>query len=244
MMISFFSHEPVRSRRRRLRPCLAKHPALWDCAFRWHANCRYDDEQRLRKSPLHGQLQGKQLPPCRSTVGFCPDAVQHDLGLQSKGRSAIVSGERSQAVIAAISGSTEMLPSTAGTMRKASPWERLSTFGIFERYSWKPGIALPGCPATPPSIIWLGGVARLVVLICRSGCRVRTASLDPLRPDWKPHRPVFIWVHFGWLRRGGFHHPHRLAVESSRASTRPHCTQIPQSRTAIGTIAPPAPWPA
>ena len=79
-------------------------------------------------------------------------------------------------MIAAISGSTEMLPSTAGTMRKS-----LTVRATFYIYSRKPGIALPGCPATPPSIIWLGGVVRLVVLICRSRCRVRTAPLDPLR---------------------------------------------------------------
>jgi len=36
---------------------------LWDCAFRWHSSCRYDDEQRRRTSPPHGQLQGEQLPP-------------------------------------------------------------------------------------------------------------------------------------------------------------------------------------
>src|ERR1044072_8945517 len=33
-----------------------------------------------------------------------------------------------------------------------------------------PGIALPGCPAAPPSIIWLCCAARLVVLISLSGC--------------------------------------------------------------------------
>jgi len=104
MMVSFFCAQAGSQPQTPLASVLGKTSSLWDCAFRWHASCRNDDEQRLRKSPLHGQLQGEQLLPCRSTVGFCPDAVQHDLGLQSKGRSAIVSGERSQAVIAAISG--------------------------------------------------------------------------------------------------------------------------------------------
>src|SRR6185437_4096713 len=40
--------------------------ALFDCAFRWHAGCRYDIEQRLRTSPLHGQHRGEQpLPSVR-----------------------------------------------------------------------------------------------------------------------------------------------------------------------------------
>src|SRR2546429_9444083 len=58
-----FAHKRIRSRRRRLHPRLVKVSSLRDCAYRWHASCRYDDEQRLRTSPLHGQLQGEQLFP-------------------------------------------------------------------------------------------------------------------------------------------------------------------------------------
>jgi hypothetical protein len=63
--------------------------SLSDCAFRWHASCRYDSEQRLRTSPLHGQLQGEQLPPCLQTVDCYPGAVQHVLARRHalKGRT-------------------------------------------------------------------------------------------------------------------------------------------------------------
>src|SRR5689334_25445821 len=65
MMVSFVrAHTRVRSTADAAsHPRLAKVPRLRDCAFRWHPRCRYDDEQRLRTSPPHGQLQGDQLPP-------------------------------------------------------------------------------------------------------------------------------------------------------------------------------------
>src|SRR4030095_12764117 len=58
--------------------------SLSDCAFRWHASCRYDDKQKLRTLPLHGQLQGEQLPPCSSTIVCWPAAVQHVLSSSPK----------------------------------------------------------------------------------------------------------------------------------------------------------------
>jgi len=61
-------YKRVRSHRRRLHPRTVNASSLWDCAFRWRSSRRYDDEQRLRTSPLHGQLQGDQLPPSSWTV--------------------------------------------------------------------------------------------------------------------------------------------------------------------------------
>jgi len=62
MMVSFVGQTRSKSQTP-LASALGKASSVGDCAFRWHFSCRYDDEQRRRTSPLHGQLQGEQLPP-------------------------------------------------------------------------------------------------------------------------------------------------------------------------------------
>ena len=60
MKVAFLAHPQMRANAAdAVAPTHDGKRQIMICAVRWHSSCCYDNERRLRKSLLYGQLQGE-----------------------------------------------------------------------------------------------------------------------------------------------------------------------------------------